>query len=252
MKDLADLPRSSLDKKTQEKLNQMRESAYMIRKSKSYVRIVNAIKETFSDMEDMKPLTVGSFFYGCIGNTSYDGSVTCSKLCSDSMPLAYTPGVKDCDVNVAVSTESGIVLTHSNPESQSLLLHAQDDFMGFSSKDAKMLSKRGIEKVTISYSDTSKSRRTGSVEDLTSKTSESESEECKTKTRSSDSCDFPPKKKECDEGNGFFTAVIIFIVLLIIVGIIIYFCWTKCVTKCPEQKECKDNHLDSSMLGSYL
>lgn len=251
MKPLVHVPQDKLDEEMKNKLKLMRESAYMIRKSKSYIKIVNAIKETFGEFSDIKPLTIGAFFYGCFINSNYEGLITCSNLCSGSIPVPDVPGTRDCATSVAVTTESGLVLTYFNQNSSEVLIHADKEFAGISQKEAEMLQSKGITSAILSIEGGSKSSRSsGSVSDFVSKCYDSFSnseEECKKEAL----CDLKRREEPKDCGSWGFFAAILLVVFLIVVAVMVYvFFWSK--SSCEEEKEQQcPRELHTSMMEAY-
>src|SRR4030042_3285868 len=57
MKPYADNLQANLDENTKQELKKMGEAAWAMRKGKAYHLIINAIKETFGDTKNIRPMT---------------------------------------------------------------------------------------------------------------------------------------------------------------------------------------------------
>lgn len=260
MKPLSHLIISSLDSTTRKKLERMREAAFAIRKGNVYKGVVSAIKDTFGDVEGIKPLTVGAFFYGCFLKNEYDGKLECGELCSGSMPAPFTPGSKNCDVNVAVYTSNGMTYTNSDSKSDELILHVGEDFEGISERDAKSMNERGIKKLVISGKSWSKSK-SGSPESYVSTSSSGDSKENFFGEKSGFSgAGCPVRQRECNtENNSFALYAVGAVILLILLGIICFFFYRHyysvhaeaCAPQkeiCPPKDECASGMYSKSMM----
>lgn len=222
---LSHVPIKNLEKKKQLELHDLRSAANLLRKGKSYGLVVDAIKRTFGSKKNLQPATVGAFFYGCFIDNDFEGCLACSALCAGSMPVPSVPGWKDCDKTVGVYIDGELSISYIS-ESKEILVHVTSgQFQGLSEEDTKKLKKMGIEKVTISYSDSesgsSKSTFSGTPDSVCRKTVT----ETITKSYPSVPSSRPSQSNHHKEESGWGWGLIVAIVVLLLVFFLIAFAY---------------------------
>jgi hypothetical protein len=225
-------PIKNLDKKKQEELTSLREAAMFLRKGKSYNLVVDAIKRTFGSETNIQPSTVGAFFHGCFVANDFEGCLACSSLCAGSMPYPSVPGWTDCDKTVGVYSDGNLSVNYVNEKSQELLVHVVNgEFEGLSDEDVKKLRKMGIEKVTITSSNSSTQSSgtfSGTPESVCKKksiSSQLSSEHYETKSSSAQSKPSKSYENKSDGSCGWYivVAVIVLLLLLFLLGFAYYY-----------------------------
>lgn len=219
MKSLKNVPLKNLDQKEQQKLNDLRKAALLLRRGKNYDTIVEAIRTNYQSTNDVRPDTVGAFFYGCFLENDGEGNLACSAHCAGNMPVPIEPGWRDCEKSVGIYDSGELTIKYVNEKSNEILIHdISGNFQGLSSKDLKKLSDLSVEKVTLVESDASgkssgKSVSSGSV-DYFSSISYSKTEP-----------DFPKPLPVQRNSSwwGIIAVVVIFIIVLFVVAVLWYY-----------------------------
>lgn len=242
MKNYVHTPIKSLSSNKQKELEDLRKAASLLRKGKSYSSVVNVIKETFGDRDDIHPLTVGAFFYGCFMNESYDGCLACSAYCAGSMPVPATPGWKECDKSVAFYSNGKLDIRQINNNSDEVIIHTIDcDFDGISDSEVKSLNALGIKKAVVMSS----SKSSGSKE-IVSGTPTSLSRKSLSSETSSESSDNVPvstyyptsssssKSSGNESGWSWGIIAVVVIVVLLMLAAFAYFYYFRSVATTSE------------------
>lgn len=117
-----------------------------------YDMILNDIREVFSDINDIKPGTIASFFIGCFNDDKFPGSIGCSPKCASSLPPTEgTPGYNACDDLVLIYENGQFSSLNEKRSTQAFIYIGQQDFVGFTPQNIQQLTEAGVERVVLIY-----------------------------------------------------------------------------------------------------
>ena len=164
---MKDTPIKQLKGNNREDFNLMVSYVHLLYGTNYYKRLFRKVKKYFGDMEYIKPGTVGSYFGGCLSDSTFkEDKPGCSVACAGSIPLPKDEeGWSFCDKAVILAESLG---NHHNfrgynftvlkePEEDldmdpcyvfidSLDLH---NFPGFNSREMDDLDKLGCRKIIL-------------------------------------------------------------------------------------------------------
>lgn len=117
-----------------------------------YDLVLSDIREYFSDVVNIKPGTVASFFVGCFNDTTFTGPIGCSPKCVASLPPTEgTPGYYNCEDLVLIYSNSSFN-SFNDKISSHAYIHIEDpSFTGFTESNIKQLRDTGIDRVSLAY-----------------------------------------------------------------------------------------------------
>lgn len=115
-----------------------------------YQLIVTDIRNIFSDVQNIKPATVGAFFIGCFDNTGFPGPVGCNPKCAASF-IHGADDHNDCSELVLIYSDGSFSsLNEKNSELAHIYIE-DNNFKGFSAENINQLKEADIKEVSLIY-----------------------------------------------------------------------------------------------------
>lgn len=134
----------------QEKISMIGKVFGLMYASSFYPNLVGSVRSHFGDVSEVKPGTVGGFFYGCFVPNGYSGPIHCSTECSGSIQPPNVQGWETCNDSVFVLTEQGILESRNMTDSKKAILHVMTPaFNGLTQSQIAEIRQRGIERMDI-------------------------------------------------------------------------------------------------------
>jgi hypothetical protein len=219
MKSLKNVPLKNLDQKNQQKLADIRKAALLLRRGKNYDTIVDAIKTNYQSTNDVRPDTVGAFFFGCFLEQEGDENLACAAHCAGNMPVPIEPGWRDCEKSVGIYDSGELTIKYINEKSNGIIIHdISGSFQGLNGKDLKKLSDISVDTITLvspkssSSEDQSKSTMSGHISLFSSASYSKGSDYSRTIP------DKIPERKE-ESWWGIIAFVVIFLIIIFFVAV---------------------------------
>lgn len=127
-----------------------------------YKHLYRKVKKYFSDLDEVRPGTVGGYFGGCLVKTSFEEQPGCAVSCAGSVPRPKDEeGWSFCDKAVIFAENRGykgysfsVLKEPERPEDMDpcyLFVEHTDihDFMGFDKREKAQLEKMGVDRVYL-------------------------------------------------------------------------------------------------------
>lgn len=151
LKSQSNTPVRKLDSKHLEMLKNVLEALKIVNNSKEvYDLAIKDIQDIFSDVRDVKPGTVSSFFIGCFNtfSNSFPGPMGCNPRCAGSI----TPqGLAECDDLVLIYSE-GTFNSLNNKTAEHAYIYIDDPkFQGFNQEEISKLRNSGVKNITLVF-----------------------------------------------------------------------------------------------------
>jgi len=118
-----------------------------------YDIVLNDIRESFSDIKDVKPGTVAAFFIGCFtDDPKFPGPMGCSPKCAASLPPTEgTPGYGNCDDLVLIYKDGLFSSLNEKRSRHAYVYIGEPSFNGFTDENITQLSEAEIETVSLVF-----------------------------------------------------------------------------------------------------
>jgi len=165
-KDKCDLKIKNLSGNDKEDFKLMVSYVRLLYGTKYYDHIHKKIIKYFSDLDGVKPGTIGGYFGGCLVNTSFESQPGCSAVCAGSVPRpADDEGWSFCDQSVVFAEGNynsdgkfqytfSVLKDGGNPNNDEpwyiFIEHTNlHDFAGFSKQEKDELKEMGIKNLYL-------------------------------------------------------------------------------------------------------
>lgn len=226
--------RDDLPQDLRSKIDSFEESVRLLKgDSTVYPSIISHIKTVYNDVKNVKPRTVGAYFYGCFsGNVPKGEKLSCTAVCSGSVQPHKTLGWSECDKTVATYSEAGLDITSAAGE-EAIIHVTSSKFTGFNEKEEATLKKAGVKKATVKLCKNNSNEievlyENTNIDDLCTSRDFSSSKSSSTSKSSSSSSltevshhTRVSEDEECEESS-IVMFIVAFVIILIILAIVAY------------------------------
>lgn len=142
---------SSLPPERVNELSDIINTRKILKGTKGYKLLLEEINKVFSDVEIVKPNTIGSYFRGCFVNDNFPGNKVCNPRCS---PGFLPEGEEEeCESLVIIYQKGKFIVSNEIAETDGSAYIYVDgkDFNGFKDSDIKALEDLEVKNVVLVY-----------------------------------------------------------------------------------------------------